>query len=122
MPSDRPAVLVVDDEPAVRDTAVEAFKLLGVEAFDADGGESALRVLSGHPEIVLLFADVRMPGMDGRELAVEAKRMRPKLRIVLTSGYAGEPATPRFRFLCKPWRLADLKAVLGSTGEAEAPA
>jgi CheY-like chemotaxis protein len=118
MPLDRPAVLVVDDEPAVRDAAVEAFRLLGAEVFDADGGENALRVLSGHPEIVLLFTDVRMPGMDGRELAARAKRMRPELRVVMTSGYPGEPAA-RFRFLRKPWRLADLRTVLGPAGHAE---
>src|SRR5689334_8286304 len=81
------AVLVVDDEPAVRETACELFRSFGLCCYDAYNAEDALRLLSGHPEIGLLFADVRMPGMDGAALAREAQRLRPDLKIVLTSGW-----------------------------------
>jgi CheY-like chemotaxis protein len=106
------AILVVDDEPEVRATAADIFMGLGFSVLEADDGTSALKLLSAHPEIAILFTDVRMPGMSGIELAEEAQRIRPDLRVVLTSGYIGEAALPKHPFLRKPWRLHDLETVL----------
>jgi CheY-like chemotaxis protein len=64
-----PAVLVVEDVPQIRATAVQLFQELGCEVFDAYNGQSALKILEARPEIQVLFADVRMPGMSGPELA-----------------------------------------------------
>ena len=80
-----PAVLVVEDVPQIRATAVQLFQELGCEVFDAYNGYDALKILEAHPEIKVLFADVCMPGMKGPELAQVARRLRPDLRIVLTS-------------------------------------
>src|SRR4051812_33720131 len=77
---------VVEDVPQIRATAVQLFQELGCEVFDAYNGQSALQILEASPEIQVLFADVRMPGMSGPELAQVALRLRPDLRIVLTSG------------------------------------
>ena len=62
-----------------------------------------------------LFSDIIMPGtMNGRSLAREAQRVYPKLRVLLTSGYAGEASSaqdrtdPEIRILRKPYRLRDL--------------
>jgi CheY-like chemotaxis protein len=106
------AVLVVEDEPALRETAVNMFKSLGAKVYDAYNGRDALRLLSSHDEIELLFADVRMPGISGVELAIEARRIRPHLRVVLTSGYVGESPLPDEPFLRKPWRLSDIAPLL----------
>src|SRR3954465_3195184 len=76
-----PAVLVVEDVPQIRATAVQLFEELGCEVFDAYNGQSALKILDAHPEIQVLFADVRMPGMNGPELAQVARRLRPDLRV-----------------------------------------
>ena len=60
-----PAVLVVEDVPQIRATAVQMFQELGCEVFDAYNGYDALKILEAHPEIKVLFADVCMPGMRG---------------------------------------------------------
>src|SRR5215213_10337437 len=109
-----PAVLVVDDGPQIRATAVQLFQELGCEVFDAYNGQSALKILEARPEIQVLFADVRMPGMSGPELAQVARRLRPDLRIVLTSGYVSRDDVPDgIPFVPKPWRTGDLADVVG---------
>jgi len=80
-------VLVVDDEPAVRQFSTEALVELGYRVVEADGGAAALRLLESCPEIELLFTDIVMPDMNGKKLAEEAKRMRPDLKILFTTGY-----------------------------------
>ena len=66
---------------------VGIMQALGCEVFDAYNGQQALKLLQAHPEIQVLFTDVRMPGMSGTELAETAQRLQPDLKIVLTSGY-----------------------------------
>lgn len=103
------AVLVVEDVPQVRATASRILADMGCEVFDSYNGRGALRLLESHPEIEVLFADVRMPGMDGFELAAAARRMRPDLRIVLTSGYVGRDEVPDdLGFVAKPWRAEEV--------------
>ena len=80
MPMSNVAVLVVDDVPQVRATAVRIMEDLGCTVFDAYNGHQALKLLQAHPEIEVLFADVRMPGMSGIELAEAAQRLRPDLQ------------------------------------------
>ncbi|WP_114954572.1 CHASE domain-containing protein [Sphingosinicella terrae] len=81
-------VLVVEDQDQVRRVAVEALRELGYSVVEASGGAEALGQLERNPDIRLLFSDVVMPEMDGRQLAEEARRRRPDLKIVLTTGYA----------------------------------
>jgi CheY-like chemotaxis protein len=114
------AVLVVDDQPNVRATAVDMFQALGMTVYDAYNGRDALNLLVAHPEIVLLFADVRMPGMTGDELAREAQLVRPDLKIVLTSGYVDGVSLPNVPFLRKPYRVSDLAALVRGHGEGQA--
>jgi CheY-like chemotaxis protein len=110
MEARRPAVLVVDDEPPARAVAVEMMTSVGVPVFEARSGEDAWKVLSAHPEIAVLFTDIRMPEMTGTELAERAREMRPDLRVVLTSG----EALPRRdgEFLPKAYRFASLRALI----------
>ena len=100
------SVLVVEDNPMSRATAVDMLIDLGFTVFDAYNGYHALALLEGHPEISLLFVDVRMPGMSGPELAELVRPRRPDIKVVLTSGYVGEEAVPSgVPFVPKPWRV-----------------
>jgi len=95
--------------PQVRATTVRIMEDLGCEVFDAYNGQQALKLLEAHPDIQVLFADVRMPGMSGPELAEAAQRLRPDLRIVLTSGYVSRTEVPAdMPFVPKPWRAQDI--------------
>jgi CheY-like chemotaxis protein len=104
-------VLVVDDEPAIRELAGLFFEDLGARVLTAEDGLTALDLLAVEP-IDLLFTDVRMPGMDGIDLAQEAARRWPRLRIVLTSAYTDRAPDPTLFFLPKPYRSADISRML----------
>ncbi|MBN9562906.1 MAG: response regulator [Alphaproteobacteria bacterium] len=110
-------VLVVEDEPDVMAMAVESLTELGYTTLTASDAASALRRLAGDGRIDILFSDVVMPGgMSGVELVVEARRLRPGLRVLLTSGYTAsvnERQVPRdVPLLAKPYRRDDLAAKL----------
>jgi CheY-like chemotaxis protein len=81
-------ILVVDDDSDVRSTSVQMLEELGYRVIQAPDGASALRLLDADDTIKLLFTDVGLPGMNGRQLADEARRRRPKLKVLFTSGYA----------------------------------
>jgi len=107
------AVLVVEDIPQIRAIAIQLFEELGCRVFNAYNGQQALKLLQAHPDIQVLFADVRMPGMSGTELAEAAQRLRPDLRIVLTSGYVGAKDVPaHIPFVPKPWRVDAIAEVV----------
>ncbi len=80
-------ILVVEDEAAVRAFAVEALRELGYQVLEADGAAKALEILSAQPSISLLFTDVVMPDVNGKKLADEARRRRPDLKVLFTTGY-----------------------------------
>jgi CheY-like chemotaxis protein len=80
-------VLVVEDDASVRRLAVEMLQELGYATLEADGPDEALAKLDADPDIALLFTDVVMPGMNGRQLANEALERRPGLAILFTTGY-----------------------------------
>ena len=108
------SVLVVEDNPMSRATAVSMFEALGFTVFDAYDGHHALALLEVRPEISLLFVDVRMPGMSGPELAELVRQRRPDIKLVLTSGYIKEEAAPSgFEFVPKPWRIDEVARVVG---------
>jgi signal transduction histidine kinase/CheY-like chemotaxis protein len=131
MPADRPApagaiseiILVVEDEQLLRDLAVAGLRDLGYTIIHADGGPNALRLLDQHPEISCLFTDIVMPEMSGRELADEALRRRPDLKVLYATGYARESVfhnrtlNSDANLLTKPYSLDDLalkmRSVLG---------
>ena len=106
-------VLVVEDDPQVRATAVNLLERMGCKVLDAHSGPYALALLRAHPEIEVLFSDVRMPGMSGPELVEAARRLRPDLSVVLTSGYVDKEQVPEdIPFVPKPWRMEHLAVVV----------
>ena len=82
-------VLVVEDEPVVRGIIVEMLQEQGYRTLAAVDGPSGLRSLRGNGRIDLLVTDVGLPGMNGRQLADQARETRPELKI------SSSPATPR---------------------------
>lgn len=81
-------ILVVEDDDGVRAYVVDTLEDLGYQVQAASDAEAALRVLSGAGRIDLLFTDVVLSGaLNGRQLADEAKRLRPELPVLFTTGY-----------------------------------
>ena len=108
-------VLLVEDDELVRSTTREAMEEAGCRVVDARDGAQALAILSSDQEIDLLFSDVVMPEINGLELARTATRLRPDLKVLLTSGYADavvdcDPEAERITVLMKPYRRADLES------------
>jgi PAS domain S-box-containing protein len=109
-------ILVVEDNAQLRRTAGRQLTELGYTVRESDSAAPALAILSGGEKVDLLFTDIVMPGtMDGLELANQASRLRPGLRVLLTSGFPGghgadqRLADSPFRLLGKPysfWELA----------------
>jgi PAS domain S-box-containing protein len=114
-------ILVVEDDPDVLDVAVESLRMMGYDVVTAPDGPSALSVLRRDPDIQIMLSDVVMPnGMNGVELAREAVRLRPDLRVLLASGYPmsalpiddGSPVFDEFPFLSKPYHSSQLAQAL----------
>ena len=80
-------VLVVEDEAGVRGVSVEALRDLGYTVVHAPDAALALVALDAQPRVDLLFTDIVMPDMNGRELADEATRRRPEVKVLYTTGY-----------------------------------
>ena len=110
----RELVLVVEDEPGVRQFSVGALTELGYPVLEAGGAETALKLLDAHPEIVLLFTDVVMPETNGRKLADEACRRRPDLKVLFTTGYSRNAVVhngvlePGVHLIGKPFTVEEL--------------
>lgn len=114
----RPAatILVVEDEWLVRLNAVEILQDAGWNALEAENSAEALRVLTDHPEVDVLFADINMPGeMDGLELASCVHQQHPHVELVITSGKRAidDDALPDSgTFLPKPYGFNDLVSAI----------
>jgi CheY-like chemotaxis protein len=109
------SILVVKDDADVREVTVAMLEILGYRALVVGNAPEALTVLRSPEDIDLLFTDLVMPlGMSGLELARQAVAIRPGLKVLLTSGYAGlqGPAGDEFPLLPKPFRPNELGAVL----------
>jgi two-component system cell cycle sensor histidine kinase/response regulator CckA len=118
-----PTILVVDDEPAIRDIASRILRRAHYTVLTAPDGPSALRLASEHPGTIhYLLTDVVMPYMPGNELAHRLTAIRPSTRVLYMSGYAepmlADGTSTQVRLLDKPFTpdqlltaLADLEAV-----------
>jgi signal transduction histidine kinase len=108
-------VLVVEDEAGVREHSVETLREAGYRVLSAENGPSALRIIDAEPALDLLFTDVGLPGgMTGRQLADEARRRRPGLKVLFTTGYARNAIVhdgrldPGVELITKPFPSTDL--------------
>jgi signal transduction histidine kinase/ActR/RegA family two-component response regulator len=120
-------VLVVEDEPGVREFAVEALIELGFDVLAADSASAALDLLDRTSDVAVMLTDVVMPETNGRALADEALRRRPSLRVVYMTGYTSNAIVhngvldPGTHLVSKPFTVtqlgAELDAVLGLRGD-----
>ena len=111
-------VLVVEDDPRLRQVTCDRIADLGYRVLVASDGATAMHVLDQHPGVQLLFSDIVMPGgMSGLDLARRGRERYPALRVVLTTGYAPELVDETgenigMLILLKPYRKAELATVL----------
>jgi two-component system, cell cycle sensor histidine kinase and response regulator CckA len=108
-------ILVVEDEPAVRRASTEFLALQGYNVLEAKDGVDALAVTKRHAApIHLVLTDVVMPNMSGGELAEQIRRLRPGIKLLFVSGYAGRTVLDHKvldsenNFLQKPYTLKEL--------------
>ena len=78
-------IIVIDDEPSTRSVVLNILENLGHTVVGAANGRDALRQLQKDPQITTMLTDLLMPDMDGLELIMAARRLRPDLRIVAMS-------------------------------------
>ena len=112
-------VLVVEDDVDVRAYSCETLADLGYNVLSAESGAAGLRLLDAHPEIRALFTDIGLPGgMNGRQLSEEARKRRPDLKVLFTTGYARNAIVhdgrldPGVELITKPFTQATLAAKL----------
>jgi CheY-like chemotaxis protein len=108
----RETILLVEDEPAVRQLFMLALTRAGYRVFEARNGQEALKMFDQHGDSIdLLLTDLRMPYMGGAELAQHLRARRKSLKLIAISGYAG-PTEHELDadFLAKPFSREDLLA------------
>jgi CheY-like chemotaxis protein len=98
-------ILLVEDEPAVRQLFATALTRAGYRVHEARNGEEAIRLFEQHGETIdLLLTDMRMPYMGGAELARQLRERSKTLKLICISGYPGSLETEVANdFLAKPF-------------------
>jgi CheY-like chemotaxis protein len=111
-------ILLVEDEMLVRELALEDLTEAGFDVSSVSDGDQAMAILQADPRFDLLFTDIKMPSsIDGHELAEEAKRLIPGIKVVYASGLADVGvAGEDERYLPKPYRRETLLALLAELG------
>ena len=106
------AVLIVEDEPLVRMSAVAMIEEAGCQTYEAANADEAIALLEKHAEIRILFTDIDTPGsMDGLKLAHYVRGRWPPVKIIVTSGHVqvGRQDMPRdATFFAKPYRAMQI--------------
>jgi len=116
MSSNAPLVLIVEDEPLVREIAAAAIQDAGYEVVEAANAREAVDILRTRADVGVLFTDVDMPGdLDGLALARLVHEQWPAIRLVVTSGRSLlGPVPDDGRFVAKPYSLQHLADTLAS--------
>src|SRR5215813_6680495 len=113
--TERPRILVVDDEASIRDLLSKTLALAEYDVDTAPDGRSALERLRLYP-YDLLIADLKMPGLDGLSLIREAKRLKPDLPVIIITGFSTESSAIEAvnlgvdGYLTKPFRVPQVLA------------
>jgi CheY-like chemotaxis protein len=107
-------VLVVEDDDRVRAISVEALRELGYSVLETSSPKEALRLLDSDQSVTILFTDVVMPDMSGRQLADLAREKRPEIKVLYTTGYTRNAIVhngildPGTSLLTKPFSVEEL--------------
>jgi PAS domain S-box-containing protein len=111
-------ILVVEDDKLVRDYVLTQLHSLGYVTLDAANAAEALALVESGNAFDLLFTDVIMPGVNGRQLANELQKNRPELKVLFTSGYTENAIIHHGRLdsgvllLAKPYRKSDMARMI----------
>jgi excisionase family DNA binding protein len=122
----RPRILVVDDESSIRDLLSKTLALAEYDVDTAPDGRSALERLRLYP-YDLLIADLKMPGIDGLSVIREAKRLKSDLPVIIITGYSTETAAIEAvnlgvsGYLTKPFRVPQVLAAAAKAMGEPAP-
>jgi DNA-binding NtrC family response regulator len=92
-----PIVLLAEDEAMLRFVAMETLCDAGFQVFDAVDGSAGLKILESDTRIDLLISDIKMPGLNGYQLAEAGLALRPGLKVLLITGYAQEPIPEKIK-------------------------
>ncbi|HEY8570899.1 PAS domain S-box protein [Phenylobacterium sp.] len=120
-------VLVVEDEERVRAMSVDALKELGYIVYQAGSGDEALRVIDTLKRLDLVFTDIVMAGMTGRQLADRIRAQAPHVKVLYTTGYTRNAVVHNgvvdagVDFLPKPFSIADLARKVRAVLDKEQP-
>jgi CheY-like chemotaxis protein len=117
-------ILVVDDDPRIRNAATKLLIEQGHRVIACDGGVAALAALATHADVTLMISDVLMPGMNGPALVGQAKAMRPDLAVLFMSGDVGDTPESEFaghELLSKPFTSSALIAAVNRAISAQRP-
>ncbi|MFQ3651063.1 MAG: response regulator [Gemmataceae bacterium] len=114
-------ILVVDDDPDVRRVTTMMLRQGGYSFVEASSGQEALEILRQYPkEFILLISDLKMPEMDGEQLAREAFLIVPQIKVLFVTGYSGDAVAAmhlkpdQISILEKPFTLEELLNQVGS--------
>jgi CheY-like chemotaxis protein len=118
----QPRVLVVEDEylvrdMMVRDMIVHELTRAGFEVLEAANAEDAMALLPKAERIDLLFTDIKLPGMDGWQLAEKIRGLQADVPVIYASAYAGRVSPlPRSKFLQKPYMPSQVLQAAANLG------
>jgi len=107
-------ILVVEDEERLRQLTADTLRELGYTVLQSGHAIEALEMVDQHPEIALLFTDIVMPDVNGRQLADEVQARRPNIRVLFTSGFTRGAVVHNgmldtgINFIPKPFAMEDL--------------
>ena len=111
-------VLVVEDDPAVRLMVLAVLADQGYATLEAADGPAAVRILESQARIDLLLTDVGLPGLNGQQVADQARQHRPHIRVLFMTGYVGRATThsewfgPGMQMIVKPFAVQTLEQAI----------
>jgi PAS domain S-box-containing protein len=113
-------VLLVDDEESVRSIGAEMLGELGYTVITANDGQEALDIFRQTPDIAFVILDLTMPHLDGEQCFRELRRLKPDVKVIMSSGFNEQEVTQKFAgkglagFIQKPYRFAVLSEAITS--------
>jgi DNA-binding NtrC family response regulator len=117
-------ILIVDDEEMIKDLARDILARYGYTVLTAGGGEEAVEVYRRHKkEIAVVFLDIMLPDLSGREVFRRIRELDPAAQVIIASGYDRERDANDLlkegaaRFVQKPYRIAELVGAVGEVIE-----
>ena len=121
MPSANTAthILLVEDEAFLRELVMEGLQEAGFNVLEASDGTTGVQALKSDQRIDVLLSDIKLPDIDGYQVAEAARTLRPGLKVILMTGYAPSPLPPTlqsvvYRVLQKPFSLETLPGMVNA--------